>query len=78
MKPPVERNLGPQPIGPLLERHELKAHDLVSASTDQITHKMISRAVKGRRLNPHVQVKVLRALNAAAGTDYLLGDLFDY
>ncbi len=74
----VERNLGPQPIAKLLETLGLKPHDLVAASTDQITHKMVSRACKGRRLTANVQAKVLRALNGAAGKDHQLSDLFNY
>lgn len=78
----LERNLGPQPLGALLERHGLSGHDLVTASSEQITHKMVARAVKGRRLSPKVMEKILRALQAAlAGTDaptYALSDLFTY
>ena len=46
----IERNLGPQPISGLLAELNLKPHDLVAASTQQLTHKMVSRACKGRRL----------------------------
>ena len=74
----IERNLGPQPIAEVMARHGLKAHDLVAASTEQLTHKMISRACKGRRLTPNVQTKVLLAVNAATGKNYKLGDLFRY
>jgi len=74
----LERNLGPQPIAEVMARHGLKAHDLVTASTQQLTHKMISRACKGRRLTPNVQTKVLHAVNAATGKNYTLGDLFRY
>lgn len=78
MPPEIERNLGEQPIARLLAEHGLKAHDLVAASTEQITHKMVARACKGRRLTPHVQVKVLNALNRAAARQYTLTDLFNY
>ncbi len=74
----MERNLGPQPIAEVMARHGLKPHDLVAASTQQLTHKMVSRACKGRRLTPNVQAKVLHAVNAAAGKNYTLGDLFRY
>ena len=56
----------------------LKAHDLVASSTEQITHKMTSRALKGRRLTPNVQSKILNALNKATGKQYRLKDLFNY
>ncbi|MDZ4772181.1 MAG: CPXCG motif-containing cysteine-rich protein [Planctomycetota bacterium] len=73
-----ERDLGPQPIGELLTRHELTAQDLVAASDEQLTHKMVARAVKGRRLTPRVMGKVLRALNTASAQTFELDDLFDY
>ena len=58
--------------------HTLTGHDLVASSTEQITHKMVARAMKGRRLTANTQAKVLRALNAAAGKEYTLADLFNY
>ncbi len=74
----IERNLGPQPIGPILAERGLAAKDLVAASTEQITHKMIARAVRGRRLTPKTQGKVQRALEAATGETYALEKLFNY
>jgi hypothetical protein len=74
----LEYDLGPQPMAQLMEKHGLKSHDLVAASTEQITHKMVTRACRGRRLSRHVQLKVLRALNTAAGRTYTLSDLFTY
>ncbi|MCU0772259.1 MAG: hypothetical protein MUE94_10905 [Verrucomicrobia bacterium] len=73
-----ERNLGEQPIAGILAAHQLKPHELVIASTEQITHKMVSRACKGRRLTPNVQGKILQALNAATGKSFNLSDLFNY
>jgi hypothetical protein len=78
MSDSIERNLGEQPIVGLLAEHGLSAHDLVAASTEQITHKMVNRACKGRRLTANVQHKVCNALNRAAGTEYTVGDLFNY
>ena len=75
---PIERNLGEQPIAALLVRHGLKAQDLVVASGEQITHKMVARACKGRRLTVNVQGKLLRALNKATGQPFAMGDLFNY
>jgi hypothetical protein len=74
----LERDLGPQPIGNLLAKHGLKPSDLVGASEDQLTHKMVARAVKGRRLTPNAMKKVRDALNAASGERYQLADLFEY
>jgi hypothetical protein len=73
-----ERDLGEQPIARLLAALGLSAHDLVAASSEQLTHKMVRRACKGRRLTPKVQLKVLDALNMRAAASYGLADLFDY
>ena len=78
LDPQPERDLGPQPIGELLERLELGAADLVAASTEQLTHKMVARACRGRRLTPNVKGKVLRALCRARGEEFELGELFNY
>lgn len=74
----VNRNLGEQPVARLLTAHGLRAQDLVAASDEQLTHKMVARASKGRRLTPNVQGKVLRALNRATGRTYVVADLFNY
>jgi hypothetical protein len=73
-----QRNLGPQPIANLMAELKLTPHDLVAASTEQLTHKMVSRAAKGRWLTPNAKAKVLTALNQASGKDYCLADLFNY
>jgi hypothetical protein len=73
-----QHELGPQPIAALLEKHELTPNDLVRASTQQLTHKMVARAVKGRRLTANTMKKVLEALNLAALSAYALSDLFNY
>ncbi|MHC4779978.1 MAG: hypothetical protein ACYTFG_15510, partial [Planctomycetota bacterium] len=62
MKRPLERDLGEQPIAGIMTSLGLKPADLVAVSTEQITHKMVARACKGRRLTPHVQSKICRAL----------------
>lgn len=74
----LKRDLGEQPLAAIMAEKGLKPNDLVAASTEQITHKMVSRAAKGRRLTPHVQAKILAALNAVTGTAYSLKDLFTY
>ncbi|MFC1497710.1 hypothetical protein ACFLS1_04435 [Verrucomicrobiota bacterium] len=78
MRPDAERNLGRQPIAELMAEHDIKAHDIVAASTEQITHKMVSRACKGRRLTINSKTKVLNALNRSTKKQYLLNDLFNY
>ena len=53
MSSEIERDLGEQPIVQVMAEYGLKASDLVAISTEQITHKMVSRACKGRRLTPN-------------------------
>ncbi len=74
----IKRDLGEQPLAKLMDLHKFKPNDLVSNSAEQITHKMVSRAMKGRRLTRNVQNKILNALNKASGKCYLLKDLFNY
>ena len=74
----IERNLGEQPLARLLADLELTPAHLVRASTEQLTHKMVSRATKGRRLTRGVQGTVLRALNSASGREFQIADLFNY
>jgi hypothetical protein len=74
----LERDLGEQPLNRLMAELGLKSHDLVAASTEQITHKMVQRGCKGRRLTKNVQGKLLRALNTATGNNYTIKDLFTY
>ena len=78
MKPEIGRNLGEQPIARIMQEHNLKPHDLVAIASVEMTHKMVSRACKGRRLTLNTQSKVLAALNRASGKNYSLRDLFNY
>ena len=78
MDPEIERNLGEQPIAQIMREHHLKPHDLVAISSVEMTHKMVSRACKGRRLTLNTQSKVLDALNRATGRNNSLRDLFNY
>jgi hypothetical protein len=61
-----------------MAKHNLSSHELTQASSEQLTHKMIVRGCKGRRLTPNVQRKLRNALNAASGQCYSLQDLFTY
>ena len=74
----IERNMGEQPIAQIMVDHGLKAPDLVAISTEQLTHKMVSRACKGRRLTRNVQLKIRNALNKSTGKEYSMRDLFTY
>ncbi len=74
----IERNLGVQPIAELIQQLHITPHILVESSTEQLTHKLVSRAVKGRRLTKNSQGKVVRAMNAATGQTYTVAQLFNY
>ena len=78
MNDDIKRDLSEQPIVKIISEKNLKPHDIVNASTEQVTYKMISRAVKGRRLSPKVQNKILRAINILTGNRYSLKDIFNY
>ncbi len=55
-------NFGPQPLEEVMRRFNLTAAQLVEASTEQLSFKMIQKGRKGRRLTPNVQKKILNAL----------------
>ncbi|MHC4742040.1 MAG: hypothetical protein ACYS8Z_09025 [Planctomycetota bacterium] len=74
----IIRDLGEQPLIGVMADCGLSVHDVVAGSSEQITHKMVSRGRKGRRLSRHVQMKILRAVNNASGKEYSLSDLFNY
>ncbi|MCZ6671789.1 MAG: hypothetical protein O7C75_02505 [Verrucomicrobia bacterium] len=78
MNETIERNLGEQPIANILLEHNLKTHDLVALSDEGITHKMVTKANKGRRLSKNIQRKILLAVNRATEKTYLKKDLFNY
>ncbi len=78
MNADLERNLGAQPLASIMKEGDIKPHDLVAASTEQLTHKMVSRACKGRRLTPNVKCKIRNALNKVAGREYAMKELFNY
>jgi len=73
-----ERNLGKQPVEEIMLKHDIKARDLVSISTEQLTYKMVCRACKGRRLTPNVKNKIRNALNESTGKAYSMNKLFTY
>ena len=78
VKKDVERDFGEQPVAQIMLKHSLKAHDLVASSTEQITHKMVARACKGRRLTPNVKNKIRNALSKASSKTYAMSELFTY
>lgn len=78
-----QRDLGAQPIDSLMSELALGNHELVTASTEQLTHKQVQKARKGRRLTKNLQMKVKNAMEkaiAARGEErsFILTDLFNY
>tara|TARA_R110000850_G_scaffold271383_1_gene405623 strand:- start:1075 stop:1332 length:258 start_codon:yes stop_codon:yes gene_type:complete len=77
------KNYGPQPLGDILGEVGLDNHDLVNASTEQLTHKQVQKARKGRRVTKNIQKKVFTALVAALAEKSIerevrQKDLFNY
>jgi hypothetical protein len=83
------RDHGTQPVDSLMSRWQIGNHQLVEASVEQLTHKQVQRARKGRQLTLHLMQKITRTLNdaIAAGLDkesralfapYLHKHLFNY
>jgi len=60
-----ERDLGVQPVDGLMTGWGLTNHGLVDASTEQLNHKQVQKARKGRRLTLAMMQKLTRALNVA-------------
>ena len=73
-------NVGVQPLDAIMTEKEIRNHDLVAAMPPgYINHKQVQKARKGRRLTPHMQEKVLEALNAfAAPESYTFEQAFNY
>ncbi|MEN8253882.1 MAG: hypothetical protein ABFR33_00280 [Verrucomicrobiota bacterium] len=73
-------NVGVQPLDAIMAEKEIKNHDLVAAMPPGfINHKQVQKARKGRRLTPHMQEKILEALNAVVAPEsYAFEDIFNY
>ncbi len=81
--PPMEtlderREYGLQPIATILGERQITNHQVVEASTEQLTHKMMAKACRGRYLSSKVRQKILRAVNKVTGEQFKLSDLFTY
>lgn len=74
----LSRDYGPQPLAALLEARGLTNHQLVAASTEQLTHKMVAKACRGRYLSGKVRQKILRAFCKLTGEVWTLAQLFNY
>ena len=73
---------GVQPLDALMNRLEIANHMLVAASTEHLTHKMVAKGRRGRRLTRNIQNKICGALNTVLRdldeSPVAVGDLFDY
>ncbi len=67
MEDSLIRDLGPQPLDAILDEIGLCNHQLVALSTEQLTHKQVQKARKGRRISVNIQRKILKALNVFSG-----------
>jgi hypothetical protein len=79
----MQREFGPQPLDTILTERGLSNHELVAVSTEHLTHKMVAKGRKGRKLTRNVQKKIAAALNTFAAKDpeprvYTLSHLFNY
>lgn len=73
-----DRNKGPQPIVEVMRQYDLKPKDLVEASAEQLTHKLVARAMKGRQLTINSKGIVQRAMNRATSKVWTQKQLFNY
>lgn len=85
----LTRDHGTQPLDGLMVRWNLTNHELVEVSEEQLNHKQVQKARKGRQLTLHLMQKMMRALNAlivakldkderTKFTPYLHKQLFNY
>lgn len=73
------QDLGVQPLDGLMEKLKLTNHALVAVSTEQLSHKMVQKGRKGRRLTPKAKTKILNALHVAVpDRKFAHKDLFNY
>jgi hypothetical protein len=76
---PGTNDLGVQPLDALMTKLGITNHALVAASTEQLSHKMVQKARKGRRLTPKAKTKILNALHQLLPDQkFAHRDLFSY
>lgn len=71
---------GVQPLDRLMNELGLSNHDVVvAAGPNVLTHKVVAKARRGRRLTRRAQDKIVSALNLrAAGRTFTREDCFSY
>ena len=76
---PEENDHGPQPLDALLTSLEYTNDDLVKSSSEQLTHKQVQKARRGKPVTANIKGKITRALNTFAGEErFTEKDLFNY
>ena len=72
-------DFGLQPLDVLMTKLKLSNHALVAASAEQLSHKVVQKGRKGRRLTPKAKTKILNALlHAFPEQKFAHRDLFNY
>lgn len=75
----MKEELGIQPLDGIMVRLGFSNSDLVKISTEQLSHKMVQKGRKGRRLTPNIQHKILNALRELKPEDnFAIKDIFNY
>jgi hypothetical protein len=75
----VKNDFGVQPLDAFMTKHKLSNHALVAASIEQLSHKVVQKARKGRRLTSKAKAKILDALHQVLPEQkFAHRDLFNY
>jgi hypothetical protein len=59
----LTRDHGLQPLDGVMSRWGITNHELVEVSEEQLNHKQVQKARKGRQLTLHLMQKLMRAVN---------------
>ncbi len=75
----MQDEFGIQPLDAMMESRSLQNDDLVQVSGEQLTHKQVLKARKGKFVTSNIKGKIVRAFNAVIeGGNYTQKDLFKY
>ncbi len=75
----MENDNNPQPLDVLMTQQGVSNADLVKASSEQLSFKLLQKGRQGRRLKPHLQDKILNAfVKVRPGLKLRRRDLFRY
>ena len=78
MKSIPDMDAGIRPLDLLMQAQSLRNHDLVEASTENLTHKQVQKARQGRKITFRMQKKILLAWNSLQEEAFVLEQLFNY